>query len=126
MQCHICKKKSILKRNIFNLFETNINLICETCYVKYPLLTSFKIIPIEDYQVSHYLLISRLYHLDPLAYMNFLKPYYLNYLKNHQNQIVLYFDVVELSTYDLLDSLKLGDIYLVSLYENIDEKGEIL
>jgi hypothetical protein len=25
-----------------------------------------------------------------------------------------------------LDSLKLGDIYLVSLYENIDEKGEIL
>jgi hypothetical protein len=54
-----------------------------------------------------------------------LKPYYLNYLKNHQNQIVLYFDVVELSiNYDLLDSLKLGDIYLVSLYENIEKKGE--
>jgi hypothetical protein len=126
MQCYVCKKKSILKRNIFNFFETNINLICEYCYIKYPLLTSFKIVPIENYQIYHYLLMSRSYHIDAIAYMNFLKPYFINYLKHHQNQVILYFDIINFSTYDLLDSLKLGDIYLVSLYENIDEKGEIL
>jgi len=54
-----------------------------------------------------------------------IKPYYLDFIKNYPQSIFIYQDYVDESMFDQLDSLKLGDIYLLTLYENI-EKGEKL
>jgi hypothetical protein len=84
------------------------------------------VLPIEDGILKNHLLSSRHYSINPIAYMSFLKPYYLDFLKNNQDKIMVIFDILDDNTLALLDSLRFGDIYFVSLYENIEGKGEKL
>ena len=126
MLCEICKKRVTSNKNIFNLFQVETHHICEYCYQRYPLLTRFEVIPIEKGLLHFYLLSSRYYKVTPTAFMSFLKPYYMDFLKHHQGKVLLIFDILDHNTLVLLDSLKFGDIYIVSLYENIEGKGEKL
>ena len=59
------------------------------------------------------------------SYMSFIKVYLKHYLKEYKDCAFLYYDQVTHDTIKVLDLLKLGSIYLLTLYENIEE-GEKL
>ena len=126
MLCQVCRKKVRTDKNIFNLFSPETHHICEYCCQKYPLLLRIDVLPIEEGILLVHLLSSRHYSLNPIAFMSFLKPYYIDFLKHHQGKVLLVFDILDDNTLALLDSLKFGDIYFVTLYENIEGKGEKL
>lgn len=119
MLCRICLKKVRTKRNLYNLFEPEIHHICESCYRQYPLLPRFDVIPIEGYVMRYHLMIERYQKLDPMAYMSFVQGYIRLFLKNNKCDILLLFDLMDSNLLSLLDSLKLGNLFVVTLYENI-------
>jgi hypothetical protein len=120
MLCAQCGKKIKTKKNIFNLFDPEIHHLCEMCYQKYPLIMKYQVIPIEQGQMYHYSMNAPI--TNSIAYMSFLKPYYQHHLLHHKNCIFLYFDEISDQDSHILDHLKLGDLYVVSLYENIEKK----
>lgn len=120
MLCEHCGKKVKTKRNIFNLFEPETHHLCETCYQKFPLIMNYQVIPIEYGQMHHYIMNAPI--ANPIAYMSFLKPYYQHFTLQNNNCVFLYFDEISDQDSLILDHLKLGDLYVVSLYENIEKK----
>ncbi|MDO9629811.1 MAG: hypothetical protein Q7I99_07900 [Acholeplasmataceae bacterium] len=119
MLCEICRKKVKTSKNILNLFSPEIHHICEMCYQKYPLLMRSDVLPVEGGVATHQLMSARYYSIKPIAFMSFLKPYYIDFLKHHQSKTLLVFDILDEQTLEIMDSLKLGDLYVVTLYENI-------
>jgi hypothetical protein len=124
MLCELCYQKVKTKRHIYNLFDPEIHHLCEACYQKYPLFPKVSVYPIEHYELRHYLMSSIPYNQNPSAYMSMLQTYYVIFLKHYSSHIFLYFDILEDNHLSLMDSLKLGNLFIVSLYENIEEKGE--
>jgi hypothetical protein len=120
MLCELCGKKVKTKKNVFNLFEPETHHLCEMCYRKYPLNMKYQVIPIENGEMRHYLMNAPI--ANSIAYMSFLKPYYQHYLLRYKNCIFLYFDEISDQDLIMMDYLRLGDLYIVSLYENIEKK----
>ncbi len=125
MLCGLCGKKVKTKKNIHNLFKPEIHHICEKCYMMNPLVPKVSIIPIEQGQIYHHSMIRGDAYLSGLAYMSFIKPYLKHYLSEYKECVFLYYDHVSDITLKILDSLKLGSVYLLTLNENIEE-GEKL
>ncbi|MBU1093402.1 MAG: hypothetical protein KKH01_02955 [Firmicutes bacterium] len=125
MLCEQCGKKVKTKRNIMNLFDPEIHHICETCYMQNPFVPRHQIIPIEDAIIIHHSMTIGVSHLKGTAYMSMMKPYYIDFVHHYHDYVFIYFDLIDQEVFNELDSLKLGNIYLLSLYENI-EKGEKL
>ncbi|MBN2299884.1 MAG: hypothetical protein JXC31_01725 [Acholeplasmataceae bacterium] len=125
MQCEICRKKVKTKKNIINLFHPEIHHICENCYLENPLIPRLEILPIQEGIIYHHSMLVSRNKLSGLAYMSMMKPYYIDFMKSHTNNLFIYQDQLDEKLYHQMDSLKLGDIYLLTLYENI-EKGEKL
>jgi hypothetical protein len=121
MLCECCNKKIVKKRTFKNLFEIETHHICEYCYSKFPIIPRVQVVPIEEGEILWYNLMKG-YTQHPLAYMSFLKSYYVMYQKHYQDYLFMYFDHMHTELLNELDSLKLGNIFLVSLYENIDKK----
>ncbi len=119
MLCRICLKKVRTRRHWNHLFHPEIHHICESCYGKYPLLSRFEVIPVEGYVMRYHVMSTKNTHLDPISYMSFDHQYIRMFLKHHDNDIVLLFDTMDSQVLSLLDSLKLGNLFVVTLYENI-------
>ncbi|MFA5470860.1 MAG: hypothetical protein WCZ00_01210 [Acholeplasmataceae bacterium] len=64
--------------------------------------------------------------ISPLAHMSFYKPFIIDFIKNYHQSILLIYDQLNDEIMDLLEKVKLGDIYLLSLYDMIEKKGELL
>lgn len=122
MFCEICNKKITTRRNLFNIFKIERHHICEYCYQKYPLIIKRSMIPIDGGEVIWLSLIQTSEHISPLAHMSFYKPFYIEYLRQYKNQIILIFDKISEDWFTLFDKMKLGDIYLLTLYDNIEKK----
>ena len=121
MLCECCFKKIIPKRTIFNLFEIETHHICELCYMKQPMIPHYQVVPIEQGKIMWYNLCKEEV-IYPVAYMSFLKTYVLTFMTYHKKDIFLYTDQLTESLLNILDSLKLGNVFLVSLCEKIDKK----
>jgi len=118
MLCRICHQIVYVERTLFNLFEKETHAICERCYQRYPLLPTYHVIPIEGGQLYYHVMISRNRNHIPEAYMSFIKPYYVMFMKHFMKDTLLIFDTIEEQTIALLDHLKFGNLYVVTLYEN--------
>lgn len=125
MVCGICGKKVKTKKTILNLFDPEIHHICESCYMMYPLFPKTEVIPIEEGMIFHNSMIRGDSHVSGIAFMSFVKPYLRHYLTKYRDCIFLYLDDLKEISFITLDSLKLGNIYLLTLHENIEE-GEKL
>jgi len=91
--------------------------------MKVPIHSTHQVIPIEEGEILWYNLLKE--RVDyPLGYMSFIKSYIWMFMNLYPSYLFIYIDEVSMKLFDLLDSLKLGNIFLVSLYENIDKKGE--
>jgi len=126
MFCEICKKKITSRRNLFNLFERQIHHICEYCFQKYPLIIKKSFIPIDGGEMIWASMIQTYDDISPLAHMSFYKPFIIDFIKNYHQSILLVYDQLNDEIMDLLEKVKLGDIYLLSLYDMIEKKGELL
>lgn len=124
MICEICRLKINKKRTIFNLFETEIHHICESCLSKHPVDVSYQVIPKDEGIIKWYALLHETTDLNPMAYMSFLKPFYKDYVKNNKDSIYLYFDSISDKLMIILQSLEFKYIYLVTLYDEINEKEQ--
>ena len=122
MICEICKKIIVKRHTIHTLFQKEMHHICEYCYQKYPLLIKQSVFPIQEGNVYWSSMIHTNEKLSPMAYMSFMKPFYVDYVKHHKHSIYLHFDQLSDTILSILDSLRLGDIYLLTLHENIDEE----
>lgn len=123
MLCESCRKKIIPMRTFKNIFSMETHHICERCYMKVPIHSTHQVIPIEEGEILWYNLLKE--RVDyPLGYMSFIKSYIWMFMNLYPSYLFIYVDEVSMKLFDLLDSLKLGNIFLVSLYENIDKKGE--
>jgi hypothetical protein len=119
MLCLQCQKRFYERKTFSNLFSFETHFICESCYQRYPLLPRYQTIPIQGGVMHYHLLIERHRAINPEAYMSFLKPYYLYFLKIQTKHIFLYFDIIDDKIIQTMDLMKLGDLYVVALYENI-------
>jgi hypothetical protein len=126
MQCEVCSKKIKTKRSFNNYFTQETHHICEFCYQKHRLSPQYTVIPIEKGLLYLQVLLRIEFKTIPLAHMSFLKPFIFQYLKYHRHDTILYFDEVDDSTFEMIDLLKVGNIYMLTLYDNRKEKGEIL
>ncbi|MDD4194589.1 MAG: hypothetical protein PHW37_04925 [Acholeplasmataceae bacterium] len=59
------------------------------------------------------------YKYQGVCYQSFMAPYVKTFLKDKHNLIFLYFECMDLQIYELLDSLELGNLFVVTLYENM-------
>lgn len=122
MICEICHQVIVKRHTIKTLYQKEMHHICDGCYQKYPLLIKQTVFPIEEGRVYWS---SMIHSNDPVsskAYMSFMKPFYLDYVNHHKNSIYLHFDRLSDTILSILDSLRLGDIYLLTLHENIVEE----
>lgn len=122
MFCEICKNKITTRRSIFNIFKIERHHICEYCYQKYPLIIRKSFIPIDGGEVIWLSLIQTSEHVSPLAHMSFYKPMMINYLRHHKDALLVMVDKITEDWFTLFDKMKLGDIYLLTLYDNIEKK----
>lgn len=122
MICEICKKKITYRISLFNLFKIERHHICDYCYEKYPLIIRNSMIPIDGGEVTWLSLIQTSEDISPLAHMSFYKPFILDYLKHHKQSVLIIIDKISEDWFILFDNLKLGDIYLLTLYDNIEKK----
>lgn len=121
MLCECCHQKIIKNRTIHQLFTREIHHICELCYQKNQLIPSIHVLPIEEYEIVWYNILKEATSF-PLAYMSFLKRFYQIYLSQYNDHLILYFDYLSDELHYTLDYLKLGNIFLLTLYENIEKK----
>jgi hypothetical protein len=126
MQCEVCLKRIITKRNFNNYFSIEIHHICDFCYQKHRLSPQYIVIPIEQGLIYLQVLLRTEFKTTPLAHMSFIKPFILQYLKYHRHDTILYFDELDDSIFEMIDLLKVGNVYVLTLYDNRKEKGEIL
>lgn len=125
MKCLICQEKIVIKRTLWNLFQDDYFQICNNCFIKYPVNSKLKVYPIENYLIYHIdLNVNNI--IEPLAYQNFIGPILVKIKKLNKDVIVIYQDEFTFELYKLLDNLRLGNIYLLTLKENTDNKGEEL
>ena len=122
MFCEICKKEIVLRHTIHTLFKRETHHICNDCFEQYPLIIKTSIFPIEEGQVRWTSMIKTNDDISGYAHMSFMKPFYLAYMKYHRKDIYLHFDRLTDKILSILDSLKLGDIYLLTLHQNIEEE----
>ncbi len=122
MICEICLKEIVIRHHIQTLFKRQTHHICERCLAKYPLIIRHSVFPIEDGLVHWTSMVKTYDDISPLAHMSMMKPFYLTYMTYHQKCIFLHFDYLSSTILTILDSMKLGDIYLLTLHENILEE----
>ncbi len=122
MFCEICHKKILVQKSVFNLFKIETHHICEYCLDKYPLDIGYQVLPKDLGLIDWYSLIKHQEQLNGIAYMSFLKPFYLDFLKIKDRSIYLYFDQISDKLITILQSLEFSHIYLVTLYDNINAK----
>lgn len=122
MFCEICKKKITQRRHLFNLFRINTHHICEFCYQKYPLLPRRSTIPIGGGVMIWNSLIKTSDEISSFAHMSFYKPYIIDYIKNYNLNVLIIEDYLDQSMMEIYDKIKLGDIYLITLYDKIKQK----
>lgn len=120
MQCVICQKTIKISTSIDTLFKKEKHHICERCYHEFPLYFDYLILPIEDYEMTTVVLSKIKTNQNPLAYMSYYKPFIVDYIKHKRTDIILIFDDLTQEIYNILDTLKLGDILVISLYISID------
>ncbi len=118
MICYICKKKIINEIKLYNIFKKETHHICEQCYSLYPLNISEQVIPTQKFLMYWYTLQTDIETLNPMAYMSFLKPFYIDFLKYRQHAILLYFDQISDKLINILTSIE-WHIYLVTFYDEI-------
>lgn len=119
MFCEICHEKIVIKRDLWHLFNPNVHHICERCYTKYPLYSKTQVYPIQGYLMTHTVMSMVKYKYQGNCYQSFLAPYIKSFIRNKDNLIFLYFECMDLRVYELLDSLELSNLMVVTLYENM-------
>ena len=122
MICEICLKEIVVRHTFHSLFRKQIHHICEYCLEKYPLIIKEHVFPIQNHLVYWTSMIQTNDVVSPIAYMSLMKPFYLAYGRFYKKCIYLHFDYLSSTILETLDSLKLGDIYLLTLHENIVEE----
>ncbi len=122
MFCEICKKKITKRKHIYNLFLRETHHICEFCYKKYPLIYKQSIMPLDGGEIVWSSLIQTFDEVSPLAHMSFYKPFYIEFLKHYNDHILIIFDMLSDEKIVMLEKVKLGDIYLLTLYDIIEKK----
>ena len=116
MECLKCSK--LLKRVISykNIFAKDIHKICEFCFDSINFIHDLIVIPVEGYILNLNVLLKD--YQNSLAYMSFLKPYYIYYIKNIKESIILYFNDINDKIYKILNIIRLGNIYAIALKTN--------
>lgn len=122
MICEICGKAIVKRHTLLTLYQKDTHHICEYCYLKYPLLIKQAVFPIREGKVYWTSMIHTDESISPYAHMSFMKPFYIDFVKHHHKCIYLHFDELSDKILTILDTLKLGDIYLLTLHENIKEE----
>lgn len=118
MICYICKKKIVTQVRLYNLFKIETHHICDRCLMLYPIDINYQVIPNQSHVIEWYSMISEETVLDPMAYMSFIKPFYIDFLPIKSQAILLYLDVISDKLINILTSLE-WHIYLVTLYDEI-------
>lgn len=119
LECNSLINKDITYRNIF---KTNYNKICNTCFSNNTFIQKLNVFPTEGGIIENHILFEK--QINPLAIMNFLRPYYIYYLRAKKNFIVLFFDTPNQILYNILQQLSLGDIFLLTIYNNNTKEND--
>jgi hypothetical protein len=120
MQCMICEKTIKLAYTIDTIFDDEKHHICRFCYLKHPIIEEEQVFPIDGYEMTVVSLDIPYLRKNPLAYMSFYKPYIIGYITYRHHDVLLIFDNLNQDVFDLLDILKLGRIYALTLCLSID------
>lgn len=106
--------------SIDTMLSKDIHHICDRCYHQYPLYFECIDLPIESHMMTTFVLSKINNKQNPVAYMSYLKPYIIDFIRHRRADILLIFDYLTEEIYTILDTLKLGDIMSVTLYISID------
>lgn len=124
MYCEICHQEIVERHTIHTLFKREMHHICDYCFRRYPLHIKQTVLPINEGVIYWTSMIKSNDYISSMAYMSFMKPFYLDYINHYKKCLFLHFDKLSSTILTILDSMKLGDVYLLTLHENIDEEEE--
>lgn len=122
MYCLECKKLIRKQINYLNIFKNNTSFICDNCFAKYIFIQNLDVIPINNYLLYVNTLFDDYKNSDALA--EYLKPYYLYFIKNGKDKIIMYFDTIDDAIYSKLNTLNIGNIFVITLKNQL--KGELV
>lgn len=121
MYCLECGKLINRTINYTNIFKKERHFICEYCFRNYLFLYEVDVLPIDNHLLFLNVLLDN--YKDSNAFMSFLKPYYIYYLKNNLKSIIMYFDVFNDKIYNIINILNLDDLFIITLKKQL--KGGI-
>ena len=117
MKCYQCKTHFYPKRTIKTLFDEPLQLRCVSCDRRYPRFIHKTVIPIDGFQLYHYVLFFKDENIKEEAFMDEILKILLKFLFiRKKNDIIVFRDVLDQPLFSCLDQLNLGDIYLICLY----------
>jgi len=121
MYCQDCLSLKEREITYLNIFRKNRHFICNYCLRNYIFIHEVTVVPINNYLMYINTLVMDYKNSNSL--MSFLKPYYIFYLKNKLESIILYFDDINDKIYTILNILRLNDIFVIALKNQL--KGGI-
>ncbi|WP_162140143.1 hypothetical protein [Haploplasma axanthum] len=113
MYCLVCQELINKRITYKNIFKQNIHKICDNCFSRLIFIQELIVYPINNYLLYLNVLFDK--SSNEYALMNFLKPYYIYYLKNREDKIILYFDIYSNVIYDKISKINFGNIYMITL-----------
>ena len=79
MKCRLCDQFFYVKRSILDLFNTNVEYVCNKCLKKYPIELSFNPVQLDNY---YCIIISIFKHKSFIDYNVFFKEYSKLFISN--------------------------------------------
>lgn len=123
MLCLECKELIVKNVTYKNIFKPRVSKICNSCFTKYIYIQELLVLPINNYKIYLNVLFDRIG--NPYSLMEFIRPYYIYYLKEKLTFTILYFDSLDKVVYNILQNISFGNIYIIVLHNNTKKENDI-
>lgn len=117
MKCLNCNKYLTEEITYQNIFKKSYEQICKSCFYKFDHINRHEVIPAEQTQINMITLFRGKHLKNPQSLANYLVPYYLYWIQNNLNDILIISDSFDEEIINILTKLNLGTIFYVVIFE---------